>query len=110
METEWLPFSGHDSEGDQFDELVFAGVDGRILAVIQKPICGDYGYRLTFYCRYAYGCEGGDRFIDLEPAKTYAEETVKKALEKSRRKKPRGPRKKKFSPDPDKFIEVQSGN
>lgn len=91
MRTEWIPFSGHDSEGDQFNDLCLVGVDGRIMALVKLPNAGEYSFDCYFYLPWCYESDVV-RFIALEPAKEFCLERVTKALTKIARKRPRGKR------------------
>jgi hypothetical protein len=75
---EWIPFSGRDGEGEKFDDLCLVdSANGQILATVALPRSGEYWYgvdiRIPDDVERGYGAV---RFIDLEPAKRFCEETV----------------------------------
>lgn len=107
MQLEWLPFTGHDGEGEYFNDLCYVASDGRICARIQLPnMGGEYAYQCEFmipWCGYE-----GDRiqFIGLGPAKEFCEANVRKAIERARRKQPRK-RRAKVTPEPEEGVKDQ---
>lgn len=91
MTHTWINKSGRDSDGDKFETEVCVHGSGRILARIACPLADEVHYTLYFYMEIpekllkTSGCDL--RFIDVDSAKRFADDVLRRCAEEKENKK-----------------------